>query len=116
MTEQNLKAPNPHASRTLTDDQIVTVRKLPRRSFLSATGVILAGAAAVVTGARAMAQDPDKRPADPDKRPADSDKPDRRKDDRDKGDRSETTVIGSRTIGTRSRLILIRGLATRPTR
>jgi hypothetical protein len=84
---------------SLTDDQIVTERKLPRRSFLSTTGAFLAGAAGVVSGLRAATipnasqdtkrpDDPDKRPADPDKRPADPDKrpadPDRRPADPDK--------------------------------
>jgi hypothetical protein len=85
---------------TITDDQIVTERKLPRRSFLSTTGALLAGAAGVVSGLRASAlrnsspddpkkpEDPDKRPADPDKRPADPDKrpadPDKRPRDSDR--------------------------------
>lgn len=71
---------------TITDGQIVTERKLPRRSFLSASGAVLTGAAGLVAGLRIAnaksasaddpkkPEDPDKRPADPDKRPADPDK------------------------------------------
>jgi len=58
----------------LTDEQI-TSSKFPRRSFLAATGTLLAGAVAVATGARAFGQqqDPDKqkdpdRKTDPDKK------------------------------------------------
>lgn len=52
--------------KTVTDEQIVTVNKFPRRSFLTATGALLAGAVAVAAGARASAQqDPDtKKPAE----------------------------------------------------
>lgn len=87
--------------RTVTDDQIVTERTLPRRSFLSRTGALLAGATGIVSGIRASGlgysaqDDPDKKPADPDKRPddahkkpADTDKkpadPDKRPADPDK--------------------------------
>ena len=65
------------SSRTVTDDQIVTERKSPRRSFLTATGAVLAAAAAIVSGARAEPQeksgDPDakkeaKKAADPDQK------------------------------------------------
>jgi len=51
----------------LTDEQI-TSSKYPRRSFLAATGALLAGAVAVASGARAFGQqqDPDKQ-KDPDK-------------------------------------------------
>ncbi|HLW79819.1 MAG TPA: hypothetical protein VKU44_09505 [Terriglobia bacterium] len=46
--------------KTLTDDQIVTERKLPRRSFLTVAGTLLAGgAAAIVAVGRASAQDSD---------------------------------------------------------
>ena len=84
---------------SLTDDQIVTERNLPRRSFLSTTGAFLAGAAGIVSGLRAAAMpnasqdtkrpdDPDKRPEDPDKRPADPDKrpadPDKRPEHRER--------------------------------
>jgi hypothetical protein len=70
---------NQGSSRTVADDQIVTERKSPRRSFLTATGAVLAAAAAIVSGARAEAQeksgDPDakkeaKKAADPDKKKA----------------------------------------------
>jgi hypothetical protein len=75
--------PDPVKPASLTDEEIVTERKLPRRAFLSTTGVLLAGgAAAVVAGAKGVAHDfmpqgdPDKKPADPDKpRATDPDKP-----------------------------------------
>jgi hypothetical protein len=55
---------------SLTDEQIVTARKMPRRSFLTAAGALLVGAAALASGVRAVAQqgsDPDsKKAADPD--------------------------------------------------
>ncbi|HET9177055.1 MAG TPA: hypothetical protein VFQ24_01720 [Terriglobia bacterium] len=77
--------------RTLHDDQIVTERKLPRRSFLATAGTLMAGATAIVTGARAATLvafpqgqgdpgqqkpgDPDsQKPSDPDsKKPSDPD-------------------------------------------
>jgi hypothetical protein len=62
MADRNLKAVNPELSRTLTDDQIVTEKKLPRRSFLSAAGTLLAGGAvAIVAAGRAAAQEPEKK-------------------------------------------------------
>ncbi|HEV2352453.1 MAG TPA: hypothetical protein VG028_21665 [Terriglobia bacterium] len=52
---------------TLTNDQIITERKLPRRSFLTAAGTLLAGgAAALVAGSRALAQDKKEGASDPD--------------------------------------------------
>ena len=75
--------------RSLSDDQIVTERVLPRRSFLSKSGLLLAGAAGIVSGARAMAQqdDPSKRPDDQ-RKPDDKSKPDdaRKPDDQSKPD------------------------------
>ena len=60
MADEKRNAVNPESPRTLTDDQIVTERKLPRRSFLSAAGTLLAGGAvAIVAGGRASAQDTD---------------------------------------------------------
>ncbi|HET6180605.1 MAG TPA: hypothetical protein VFE61_27045 [Candidatus Sulfotelmatobacter sp.] len=45
---------------TLTDEQIVTKRKLPTRKFLTAAGMILAtGALAVASGAQSAPQTPD---------------------------------------------------------
>ena len=83
MDEKNREGANSKSSRSLTDDQIVTEKKLPRRSFLSTSGLFLAGgAAAIVSGVRAKAASPDDAPRrDPDK-PAD-----RKHDDRDRGDR-----------------------------
>lgn len=65
MAEKDAKA----GKQTVTDEQIVTERKFARRSFLTATGALLAGAVAVASGLRASAQqdDPDKKkPTDPD--------------------------------------------------
>ncbi|HEX5411129.1 MAG TPA: hypothetical protein VFZ27_04640 [Terriglobia bacterium] len=69
--------------RTLNDDQMVTERKVPRRSFLAMAGTLMAGATAIVAGGRAATlaafpQDqtnPDQqKPADPDsQKPADPD-------------------------------------------
>jgi hypothetical protein len=67
---------NQKALRTLTDDQIVTERKLPRRSFLTVAGAFVAGATAIVAGTRATSilaspqDDPDKKKeaSDPDKK------------------------------------------------
>lgn len=89
MADKKPKVGKQESPRTITDDQIVTERKLPRRSFLSGTATLLAGgAAALIAGKRAealshgpQAQDPDRR-TDPDSRKAsDPDKP----VDRDKG-------------------------------
>ncbi len=105
-------AKKPESLDSVTDDQIVTERKLPRRSFLTAGGVVLTGAAGLVAGLRKASaktaspddpkkpddpdkrtDDPDKRPADPDKRPADPDKrpadPDKRPADPDKRPRED---------------------------
>lgn len=70
MTEEDAKVVKQESSQTLTDEQIVTERKMPRRSFLTAAGALLIGASALASGVRAMAQqgsDPDsKKAADPD--------------------------------------------------
>jgi len=58
---------------TLTDGQIVTERKHPRRSFLTATGALLAGAAAIVSGVHAEPQEKkkeDEKAGDPDAKKA----------------------------------------------
>ena len=59
------------APKTITDEQIVTEKSVPRRFFLTATGAVLVGgAAALVLGTRAIGQseDPDKAKAqNPDK-------------------------------------------------
>lgn len=86
MRETDQKGLNKQSPQTLTDEQIVTEKTIPRRSFLAATGaVLLGGAASLVLGNTAGAQthDPDKprntdpdKPQDPDKpRPQDPDKP-----------------------------------------
>ncbi len=70
MAEKDPKVVKQESSQTLTDEQIVTERKMPRRSFLTAAGALLVGAAALASGVRAVAQqgsDPDsKKAADPD--------------------------------------------------
>src|SRR6516165_9176707 len=70
MADRKQEGRNQESPATLTDDQIVTERKVPRRSFLTATGTLLAGAAALVTGVRAAAQDAgqEKKESDPDKK------------------------------------------------
>lgn len=83
MTE-DAKAGNEKKLQTVKDEQIVTVNKFPRRSFLTATGALLGGAVALAAGMRASAQqqDPDKV-QDPDKK-TDPDK--KRHNDTDKAD------------------------------
>lgn len=70
MAEKDPKVVGQESSQTLTDEQIVTERKMPRRSFLTAAGALLVGAAALASGVRAVAQqgsDPDsKKATDPD--------------------------------------------------
>jgi hypothetical protein len=89
MADKSAEPRNEESRQTLSDDQIITERKLPRRTFLSGTATLLAGGAAVlVSGARAatlnrgpQAQDPDRK-TDPDKKKASD--PDRAAD-ADKG-------------------------------
>ena|SRR5215469_5402647 len=78
--------PEEKKPQTLTDDQIVTERKIARRAFLSSTGVFLAGGAmTIVANARAAAQDAAPQQSDPDSaKKSDPDKakqsdPDRKK-------------------------------------
>lgn len=70
MAEKDPKVVGPELSQTLTDEQIITEQKMPRRSFLTAAGALLVGAAALASGVRAVAQqgtDPDsKKATDPD--------------------------------------------------
>lgn len=82
MAEKNAEEMNREASQTLADDEIVTERTFSRRSFLTATGALMAGAVALAAGVRAMGQaqgsDPDskkkkkksgaKKGSDPDKK------------------------------------------------
>ena len=51
------------SEKKVTDEQILTQRKFPRRSFLTAAGALLAGAAAVASGVRVSAQE---KATDPD--------------------------------------------------
>lgn len=95
MADNDSMVPGPESS-ALTDDEIVTERKLPRRSFLGATGALLTGATGMVLGKTASElhsaeqNDPDKRPVDPDKKPEDpnrkEDDPHRKPEDRRKKD------------------------------
>jgi len=65
---------NQESLRTITDKEIVTERRVPRRSFLTAAGTLLAGGAlAIVSGRRAAAQEPDSD-AKPKKKDEDADK------------------------------------------
>jgi hypothetical protein len=67
MTDVSTKAMTDANRETLTDEQIVTKRKLPTRKFLTAAGMILAtGALAVASGAQSAPQtaDPDKAKSD----------------------------------------------------
>lgn len=50
--------------KSLTDEQIITERKMGRRSFLTATGAMLLGAAALASGV--SAQEAPAKAADPD--------------------------------------------------
>ena len=87
MAERDPKVVGQESSQTLTDEQIVTERKMPRRSFLTAAGALLVGAAALASGVRAVAQqgsDPDskdkKKASDPDsKKAADPDSKDKKR-------------------------------------
>jgi hypothetical protein len=66
MTHEETKADatrainNQQSARTLTDQQIITERKLPTRKFFTAAGMLLAtGALAVASGAQSAPQAPD---------------------------------------------------------
>ena len=76
MPEKDPRVVKQESSQTLTDEQIVTERKMPRRSFLTAAGALLVGAAALASGVRAVAQ----QGSDPDsKKAADADTKDKKK-------------------------------------
>jgi hypothetical protein len=96
MADEKNKGENLDSPNTMTDDQIVTERKLSRRSFLATTGILLGGATAIVAGARPrrlgatpQSSDPDqKQSTDPDRKDPDKKKgtdPDRKDPDRKKG-------------------------------
>lgn len=62
MSEKDSELQNLESLRTVTDEEIVTERTVPRRSFLRSSGALLAGAAGIVAGGQVLAQDdPDKR-------------------------------------------------------
>jgi hypothetical protein len=84
MPQDNSKATESTSPGTLTDEHIVTERKLPRRSFFIAAGALVASSAALVACGNNSGQgrsDPDqKRPAaqaagrpDPDQKRPDPD-------------------------------------------
>jgi hypothetical protein len=93
------KTENVESLPSLTDDQIVTERKVARRSFLASSGAVLAGAAGLVAGLRAATartvsqDDPKPRPDDPPPPPPpDQPRPEdneRRRDDPDKPRRDD---------------------------
>lgn len=75
------KIAEPHkreSLRALTDEEIITKRNLPRRSFLSTSGALLAGIAGIVSGAQAVAQDDPKKRSDDPPKPDDQSKPEDR--------------------------------------
>ena len=45
MADESTKTPNQQGARTLKDDEIITERKLSRRSFVTVAGTLLAGGA-----------------------------------------------------------------------
>ena len=58
--DESREVVNGESPRTLTDKEMITERRVARRSFLTAAGTLLAGGAlAVVSGRRAAAQEPD---------------------------------------------------------
>ena len=68
-TDESREAMSQEQTQTLTDGQIVTERKVPRRSFLTVAGTLLAGGALAITAAaRAGAQEPEKKDDDADKK------------------------------------------------
>ncbi|MGH9781836.1 MAG: hypothetical protein ACRD33_08440 [Candidatus Acidiferrales bacterium] len=83
MADKDPKVVKQESSQTLTDEQIITERKMPRRSFLTAAGALLVGAAALASGVRAVAQqgsDPDsKKATDPDTKDKKKGDPDSKK-------------------------------------
>lgn len=101
MANENPKAPNQQSARTLKDDEIITERKLSRRSFVTVAGTLLAGGAAfLVAGSAANAQDQKEKDqaTDPDKTKDDNSKketkegaadPDKTKKDKKQKDKSK---------------------------
>src|SRR5512140_3872801 len=66
MADESRKAPNPQSAHTLKDDEIITERKLSRRSFVTVAGTLLAGGAAfLVAGSAASAQDQTEKDDEP---------------------------------------------------
>ena len=57
MTDGSPKIDNQQSLRTITDEQIVTERKSPRRLFLTGAALLVGSAVALVSG---CGQDPDK--------------------------------------------------------
>ena len=68
----------PDAIRTISDDEIMTERKLARRSFLGSGGALLMAVGGISTTYAAQQDDPNKRPDDkprPEDKPRPDDKP-----------------------------------------
>lgn len=59
MAEKSKEVVNGQNAKSLSEEQIVTERTLSRRSFLTSTGALLAGAVALATGMPLMAQEKD---------------------------------------------------------
>lgn len=59
MAEKSEQVVNGQNAKSLSEEQIVTERTLSRRSFLTSTGALLAGAVALATGMPLMAQEKD---------------------------------------------------------
>jgi hypothetical protein len=76
MADTNAPKQNPPA---VTNEQIKTETKFPRRSFLSATGALVTGALAIASGVRAAAQQPNTDADKDKKKEADPDTPDKKK-------------------------------------
>lgn len=73
MPQDDVKATEPATPATLSDGQIVTERKIPRRSFFIAAGALVAGSAALVACGNNAGQgraDPDQKRPDPDQQKA----------------------------------------------
>ncbi|MGH9608260.1 MAG: hypothetical protein ACRD34_01165 [Bryobacteraceae bacterium] len=94
MADKGPEATDGQPSLTLSDDQIVTERVFPRRSFVTAASAFLIGAGALVCGVQAQGQtsDPDhKKPtkgSDPDhkKAPKGTDPDHKKKPEPDRSD------------------------------
>jgi outer membrane biosynthesis protein TonB len=78
MSDKNKELNRVEPLRTLSDEQLITERKLPRRSFLGASGALIAGVSGIASGMYAAVRqdDPNKRPNNDPPKPEDRPKPD----------------------------------------